>query len=177
MFTFEHTHKLSQAEYVGIWSLLNRSRPSAYARRIGIVVGAVACLFSPYTFLLGVVLLALASVMLFIPHLIPGTAARVFRELRYLNGPVSYGVNEDSVWVRTSDFLAKVSWYHVTVWRERECRLVLQGSGFPPVLLPIAGLRAGGAYERVKEMAERHAQEYGRPKTQPATGRANCQPR
>ena len=177
MFTYEHTHKLSEAEYVGIWSPLNRSRPWAYARRIVIVVGAVACLFSPYTLLLGVAVLALAGVMLFMPHVIPGTTARMFREVRYLNGPVSYGVNDDSVWVRTSDFLAKVSWHHVTVWREREGWLVLQGKGFPAVLLPIASLRAAEAYEQVKELAERHAQEFGRATTHWATGRTNCQPR
>jgi hypothetical protein len=103
------------------------------------------------------------------PYVFPGTAARTFRELRYLSGPVCYGVDDNSVWVRTPDFLAKVSWHHVTVWRERQGWLDLQGNGFPAVLLPIAGLRAAGVYERVELVAERHAKEFGGAKKRRAT--------
>ena len=160
MFSFEHTYQLSQSEYVGIWGLLDPARPARFVRRIGIVVVGLACLFSPYTILLGVTILALATVAAFIPRFFPGTAARNYEEFRYLDGPVTYGADEAYVWVRTPDFSAKPAWRHVTGWRERNGWLILHGNGFPPVLLPIAGLKAQSVYDRVKSLAEKHAVEW-----------------
>jgi hypothetical protein len=161
MFTFEHTHQLSEAEYRAIWALHNPARGAQLVRRLGVVLVGVACLFSAYTILLGVVILGLATVISFLPHVLPGTMARTFRQLRYLKGPVAYGADGDGVWVRTPDFLAKASWAHVTVWRERAGWLVLQGNGFPPVLLPIATLKDQGLYGQVKLKAEQHGVEFG----------------
>jgi hypothetical protein len=162
MVNFEHTHRLSQAEYVGIWALLDPARPARLVRRIGILVVGLACLLSPYTMLLGVIILALAAVAALIPSFFPGTAARSFRQFCYLDGPVTYGADEDSVWVRTLDFSAKAAWRHVTVWRERNGWLILQGNTFPPVLLPITALKAQSIYDQVKALAQKHAVEWNR---------------
>ena len=161
-FRFEHTHQLSQREYVAIWALLDQA-PSARSTRGGAIVAlGFACLFSRYTMLLGVVILGGAAFVAFVPHVWPGIAARNFREFHYLDGPVTYGADEKSVWARTPDFSAKANWRHVSVWRERKGWLILQGSGFPPVLLPIAAMQAQGAYDQVKAMAQEHAVEWNR---------------
>jgi hypothetical protein len=161
MHTFEHTYQLSESEYVNLYSLLSRRRPAVYARRVAFVAIGVTCLFFPYTVLLGVVDLVIAAVLFFTPYTFPGTTANNFRQFGYLRGPATYGVDQDSVWIRKPDFIAKVSWHHVTVWRERHGWLMLQGNGFPPIILPIAGLQSAGVYDWVKETVQRHAKEFG----------------
>jgi hypothetical protein len=131
-------------------------------RRLSIVAIGLACLFSPYTILMGVIILTLAVVAAFLPHFIPGTAASNFGKFRYLDGPVTYGADEDCVWVRTPDFWAKAAWRHVTVWRERKGWLILQGNGLPPVLLPLAALKTQRVYDEVKSLAQQHAVEWNR---------------
>jgi hypothetical protein len=160
MFSFEHTHQLSQTEYVAIWAQADSAPPSRQARRLIVAVAGFACLFWSYTMLLGVAILALGAIGVFAPYFFPGTAARNFREFRYLDGPVTYGADEEGIWAHTPDFSAKAAWRHISVWRERNGWLILQGNGFPPVLLPIAALRAQSIYERVKSLAEQHALEW-----------------
>ena len=160
MFSVEHTHQLSQSEYVAIWALSNPAPLAKRARRLIVIVAGCACLFWPYTMLLGVAILALGALGVLAPHFYPGTAARNFHEFRYLDGPVTYGADEVSVWVRTPDYSARAAWRHVTVWRERNGWLILQGNGFPPVLLPIAELKAQNSYERVKSLVQLHALEW-----------------
>jgi hypothetical protein len=146
MFSFEHTYQISRTEYVVLWGVLDPARPRALVRRLAIAVVGLACLFSAYTIVLGVMILALAAVAVFVPRFLPGTVARNFEEFRYLDGPVTYGADEASVWARTPDFSAKAGWRHVTAWRERKGWLILQGNGFPPVLLPIAALKDQGVH-------------------------------
>jgi hypothetical protein len=161
MFTFEHTYQLTEAEYVAIWALNSQRPRPRWARRIGASLVGVACLFHPYTMLLGLALLGLMTLVIFMPHIFSGTAARTFRQFRYLDEPVVYGVDANLMWVQTSDFHTRASWRHLTVWREREGWLILQGNGFPAVLLPIATLRARGLYEAVKQKAQQHGVEFG----------------
>jgi hypothetical protein len=160
MFNFEHTHQLSETEYVAIWALTNRARPMVWVRRFATGALGVLFLFSSYTFLLGAVVLVMAAFAMTMPRLLPGTSARNFHSLPYLRGPLTYGADTEMVWARGEDFVAKVFWRHVTLWREREGWLVLQGTGFPPVLLPIGALRAQGVYDEVKALAREHAVEY-----------------
>lgn len=162
MFNFEHTHQLSQAEYVGLWGLLDPASPARLVWRISIVAVGLACLWSAYTILLGVIILAVAAVATFMGRFLPGTVARNFEKFRYLHGPVTYGADETYVWLRTPDFWAKPAWRHVTVWRERNGWLILQGNGFPPVLLPIAALKDQGIYDQVKILAQKHGVEWNR---------------
>lgn len=94
------------------------------------------------------------------PHWMPGTSSRTYRNLRYLRGPTTYGADTERIWVRGQGFFPQVEWHHVTVWREREGWLVLQGAGFPPVLLPTAALQREDLYNVFKSLAQRHAVEY-----------------
>jgi len=159
-FNFEHTYQLSDREYVAIWGLTNPTRPAVWARRVATSGLGLLCLFSSYTFVLGIVMLVVAAFAMTAPHWFPGTSARTFRSLRYLQRPLTYGADTETVWARGEDFLARVSWRHVTLWRERGGWLVLQRAWFPPVLLPIAALREQGWYDELKALAQQHAVEY-----------------
>ena len=161
MFRFEHTHKFTEAEYValhGPFAIQSRAR---WLRWIAILLLGLVCLLSRYTFLLGVAVLVLGAIVLLMPRWAPGTTARVFRELPYLREPVTYGADSTNVWVTTTDFRAEAAWRHVVTWRERSGWLILQGGGFPQVVFPIAALKAAGAYEPVRALAEEHGVEFG----------------
>jgi hypothetical protein len=160
MFRFEHTYRLTQSEYVAIWAKLDPTPPGSLVRRVIILVAGLAFVSWPYTMLLGVAILVFGAVGALAPHVFPGTAARNFREFRYLDGPVTYGVDQDRVWVRTPDFEATAGWRHVSTWRTRNDWLILQGHGFPPVLLPIAALETEGIYAHVMSLAQQHAVEW-----------------
>ena len=160
MFRFEHTHALSQTQYVALFGVLASGRPRQL-RRITTLAIAVACLFSPYTLLLGVTILSLAAVAMFMPHYLPRTAARMYRETVYLHGPVTYGLDQDTLWVRAAGLSADVTWEHLTVWQERGGWFILRGNGFPMLLYPVDALKADGLYEDVRRLAERHGAEFG----------------
>ena len=120
----------------------------------------IACLFFPYTLLLGVAILALAAIALVAPHFLPGTASRVYRETLYLYGPVTFGVTEEGLWARAADLSAELSWRHVTMWYERDGWFILRGNGFPLIMFPVDGLEAARVYGHVRALAARHGVEF-----------------
>jgi hypothetical protein len=161
MFTFEHTHQVTEAEYVLLFGLHQPNTAAQWARRLIILAVGLILLLWPYTLALGVVILASAAFAILMPHLAPGTAARTFRQMRYLAQPVTYGVNDHRLWVRGQEFATDIPWHLLTVWRERADWLILQANAFPPVLLPIADLKSSSSYDRIIELAGQHAVKFG----------------
>jgi hypothetical protein len=125
MFRFEHTHKFNEAEYVALHGPFVRQSTTRWLRWIAILLFGLACLFSRFTFLLGVAVLGLGAIILLAPRWVPGTTARVFRELGYLREPVTYGADGTKVWIGTTDLRAEAAWRHVVTWRERSGWLIL----------------------------------------------------
>jgi hypothetical protein len=164
VFRFEHTYALSESQYVALLGLLGSDKGPRWLRRIGILTVGVACLFFAYTVLLRVAILTLAGVALMAPHYLPGTAARVYREMLYLHGPVTYGVDQDRLWVRAAGLSAEAAWRHLATWHERGGWFILRGNGFPMLMFPVDALQAAGVYGHVRALAQRHGVEFkGRP--------------
>jgi hypothetical protein len=161
-FRFEHTYKLSRDQYVALLGLLSTDKRPRWSRLIAITVVGIACLFLSETFLLGVAVLILVLIAIAAPRFLPGTAARVYGEMLYLHGPVTYGVDHEHLWVRTSGLSAEVAWRHLSVWHERGGWLILRGNGFPMLIFPVDGLQGAGVYGQVRALAEHHAVERGR---------------
>lgn len=161
---FEHTHHLSQAEYVDIQAgLLGLRRSRRTLRRMIFTAIGVACLFWEYTFLLGTVMLVGACFFMIVPRLLPATAARHYREFWYLDGPITYAVDATQASLKGSDFEVRAGWRHLAAWMERDPWLVLRLQGMPMVILPIAQMRAQGVYESVMTLARQHAPEFNSP--------------
>lgn len=159
VFRFEHTCALTESQFVALERMLASNRPR-WPRLVLILTVGVACLFSRYSFLLGVAVLALTGMSLVVPHYVPGMAARTYRDIRYLQGAVTYGVDQDRMWARAADLSVEVAWRHLTTWQERGGWFLLRGNGFPRLIFPVDALRAAGVYEHVQALAERHGVEF-----------------
>ena len=160
-FKFENTVTLTESQYVAIWSVLPSKPWFLRLRLIAITTVGVLLLFSTYTLLIGLILLALAGASIYLPKLIvPGGARNLFRRHKYLRDALTYGVSEQKLWVKGLRIDASVQWSMLVTWREIEGWLLLSPSGIPPVYLSLSRLKEEGLYRRVKDLAKRHASEY-----------------
>jgi hypothetical protein len=104
-FSFEHTHHLTEAEYLEIRSGdLGLRRGSQLTRRVGVWLVGVVCLLWTPSVLLGLAVLIIAGVHTFVPRLLPGTAARMYGNAKYLHEPITYGVDNARIWLHGHDF-------------------------------------------------------------------------
>ena len=160
-FSFENTVKLTESQYVAIWGVLPTKPWFKRVRLLAITTVGSLFLLSTYTLLLGLILLVGAGLSVVLPRMIvPGGARSQYRRHRYLQDALTYGVSDQELWVKGARINARVQWSMLMVWREVEGWLLLSASGIPPVFLSIARLRERGLYDRVKDLAARHALEY-----------------
>lgn len=159
-FNFENTVKLTESQYLDVWSLVPGRRLSRLIRRVALAAVGVIFLFSPYTLLPGVVLLILNVVAVFEPRMLPVGARSSFHQHKYLRDALACGVDEQRLWVKSDRLDASVAWSMLVTWRERAGWLVLSPSGIPPVYLPVSRLKEEGLYERVTELARQNAGEF-----------------
>jgi len=151
-FVFEHAHRFTEKEHVRVMTAFSR-KPRARTRRMAVLlVTAGLCLLSHYTLLLGIILLLLTAVGIWLPHTIPGTASRLYRESKLLKHELTYGASERGLWVRGPDFSGWAAWHLLGHWRIRGDWLMLPCSGIPPVFLPVSELQAAGVFEEVMEL-------------------------
>ena len=161
-FRFENSLTLTESQYVAVWTFLSRRRWPRIIRLVVLATIGIVFLFTPYTLLLGVILLCLTVVSVVLPRLIlPGGARHSFRQHKYLRDAITYGVSEQKLWVKSARIEASVSWSMLVTWRETQDWFVLSPSGIPPVYLSLARLRAEGLYGRVRALAASNAPEYG----------------
>jgi hypothetical protein len=159
-FRFENTLKLTESQYLDVWALVPTTRLSRLIRHAALAVVGIIFLFSPYTLLLGVVLILSVAITPFEPRMIPASARSLFHQHKYLRDALTCGVSEQRLWVKSARLDASVPWPMLATWRERAGWLVLSPSGIPPVYLPISRLREEGLYEQVIELARQHAKEF-----------------
>ena len=155
---FENTVKLTEEEYLALWGILP-ARPLS-RKFVAIVAVGLVCLFTPYTLLLGIVILGLAVLALLVPGIVPFGVRSTFRQHKYLQDALTYGVSEHKLWVKGTKIDASVPWSMLVTWREKDDWLVLSPSGIPPVYLSLARLREEGLYGRVRALAASNAPEY-----------------
>lgn len=161
---FEHTHHLSEAEFVDLHSgFLGYDRSRQSLRRVTIIALGVVCLFWEYTLLFGTVLLVVATIHMFVPRILPATASRNYREFKYLDGPITYAVDGTQVSLKGTDFEVRAAWRHLAAWLERDPWLVLRLQATPMVILPVAQMRAQGVYDDVTALVRQHAPNFDSP--------------
>jgi hypothetical protein len=167
-FRFEHTHRLSQAEVTELFSPLPQDPVRRWINRLGLTALGVACLFSSYTVLIGIALLGLGAFVLVAPRFVPFTAKRTYRKLLYLHDPLTYGMNQQRLWIRGPDLQADAAWRHLATWSETRQWFVLSVNHLPKLYFPLAALRDAGVYDDVRACAGAHAPEFNSPEAKRA---------
>ena len=152
---------MTESQYVALWGVVvPRSRSGLIKLIAGGTVG-ILFLFTPYTLILGVILLGLVIIAIFAPQFVSVGARSAFRRHKYLRDAITYGVTDQRLWVKSAHIDVSASWSMLVTWREREGWFVLSPSGIPPVLLSLARLSQDGLYGRVRALAASNAPEYG----------------
>ncbi len=157
-FTFENTVMLTESQYLAVWGVLTK-RPKMI-RLVGLTGAGVLFLFTKVTLLLGLLVLGLVVVILFAPDLLSFGARSTFRQHKHLRDALTYGVNDQKLWVKGTRIDANVPWSALVTWRESEGWLVLSPSGIPPLYLSLGRLKNEGLYGRVRALAASNAPEF-----------------
>lgn len=161
-FRFGNTFTMTESQYVAVWGVLSPRRRSVLMRLIATGVVGILFLFTPYTLVLGIILLAVAIMAALAPRLVPAGVRLQFRRHGYLRDAITYEVTDQRLWVKSARIEASASWSMLSSWRETQGWLVLSASGIPPVYLSVARLREEGLYGRVRALAASNAPEYGK---------------
>ena len=143
---------------MAVWGVLAK-RPKMI-RLVGLVAVGVLFLFTKVTLLLGLLVLVLVVVIVFAPRLISVGARSTFRGHNYLRDALTYGLNDEKLWVKGARIDASTPWSALVTWRETEGWLVLSPSGIPPLYLSISRLKNEGLYGRVRALAASYAPEF-----------------
>ncbi|HEU4510728.1 MAG TPA: hypothetical protein VFR78_21030 [Pyrinomonadaceae bacterium] len=159
---FENTLQITEKQYEDLWTILPAWRLSRIGRFGALVAVGVLFLFTKYTLLLGLVLLALAVLVLVAPRILSFGARTTFRQHKYHREPLTYGIDEQKMWVKGTMIDASVPWSMLVVWQEKEDWLILSPSGIPPLYLSLNRLKNEGVYGRVRAVAASHAPEYNK---------------
>jgi len=163
-FSFEHSHRFTEREYVNLLVLMVTRPPLRLAHRLLILALTVACLLWSYTLLLGILLLLFEALILWVPHTLAGTAAHKYRESKFISTRMTYGVSESRLWVRGPELAAEAGWKYLGAWRIRDGWLILPCESIPTVFLPLQALREAGLYEQVFALARAHGTAFDRPR-------------
>jgi hypothetical protein len=158
-FSFSHTHRFTEEQYAELKGL--PSRKKRWIRWALIMLAAIACLFSIYTILLGIGLIVLLALGLWMPRLIPGTAAKIFHANPMLQSDIRYGVDNTGLSIDCDTLTARVPWRGIAVWEEKCGWLRLAPNGMPECWFKITELKEAGVYDRVLALCRSNGVEYG----------------
>jgi hypothetical protein len=163
--SFSHEFQLTESEFVGLWGIV--SRRTRLPRYLATVALGIAMLFSPYTLLIGIIVLVLALLLPLANLTVRATAMATFRKSKYLHCPVKYTLSEDGVEAQGLSFKAWSAWANLYVWRIAGPWLILSAHASPSFYFRVADLQGAGIWERVYSLVRAHAVEYNSPKTHP----------
>ena len=159
---YEHTMVLTAKQFIELRSLFSkRSRP---LRRLAFLAVGVVCLFSSYTFILGLALLSLSVVAIIMPRFMPAGAASTYRQLHYLRRPLTYCVSDSGMRVHGTTLDFKCDWSNLRVWDVRDGWLILSPAGMQELFFKIDDLKTAGVFDEVMHRAKQNGVKFNSPK-------------
>ena len=158
-FTVTHTEYDRVTDYM--FRRLGRSRGPwtlrSVVRRVIWLALAVTLLFSPYTLILGILLIiALGLIWSFSFWAAPLQKANFESAPKV---PHTYEVTDRGFSVRTPESFSEALWAQLLSWEEYQGVLRLSARDMQPVYLPVDRLRTAGVYEQVLALAHLHGKQ------------------
>ena len=157
-FKFEHNLHFTEERYVSLFGAFRKKTRPLRIAALGML--GLACLFSPYTLVIGVFVLFFSIFGIFILRWIPKSAVHVYRNSPYLHDPLTYGVDHRCLWLVGPLIEARVPWAAATVWARRDGWLRITAVGAPLFWFPIDELKRAGVYEPVMKLCKQHAAQF-----------------
>jgi len=154
-FTFEHSFRFTEERFVELCGVFRKKTRPLRVAAAG--AAGLACLFSPYTLVAGILLLGLAVFGTFLLRWIPKSAVHGYRNTPYLQDELTYGIDDRGLWLAGPPIEARVPWKAARVWDRREGWLRISAPGAPWFWFPVAALKEAGLYNRVMERGKQHA--------------------
>ncbi len=157
-FRYEHTRKLTRLEFAELHTLF-LPRPKRW-KLAALFVTGIACLLWSYTFLMGIVILVLASLLLVAPGLAKISSPRGFQEHRHLHQPLTFIVSNEGLQIQGATVDFKSSWKNLRVWEIRGKWLRLAPHGMQELYFETSKLEEAGVFGGVMELTRAHGVEY-----------------
>ena len=159
-FTFEHTYKFNEDEYAELfkitWPMSWPIRPTI--KKIIMIAVCISLFFSKYTIGIGILLLVIIIFYFRLPKSSMWVNKKNFREIRYLQYKITYGINEKQYWIKSKLFEATATWKNLKIYKERLGWLLLISDGIPTVCLPIKKLKKNNIYDDVTKLCKKHGE-------------------
>ncbi|MBC2606294.1 DUF308 domain-containing protein [Pelagicoccus albus] len=154
-FRYTHSHTFTREEYVYLTGLFSRkSKPLRLT--LAILIGVV-CLLSPYTIVIGVAILLLVGLAFFLGKKSAGTFNRWFTNSKFLQGEVTYEVNDRDLRISCDKLDIRVDWAMASVWEEKDGWLRISCEATPNLYFRIEELKKAEVYEHVIDLCNHYA--------------------
>jgi len=157
-FEYSYTHQLTEDEYITIVN--SYSFVSNIFRVVGFAIVGIACLFSWYTFILGVIILVSIIIKIFLPKLVQRGLQNDYQKRRILKQPISYSVTDSELRLSSDGISYESSWNHLVSWKEQAGWLILKPSGVDALYFRVSDMKKAGIYDSVIEHAEKYSGKY-----------------
>ncbi len=160
-FEFKHKTLITKDLYVNTLSIYLKYKRSKLFRFLITMAVGILCLFWIYTFLLGICIIIFILFGTLFTNLIPQTSSFNYYEYKHFLEEVEFGVNQDKCWAKNDSFVSEAEWKYYKTWVEKDGWILLRGSGFVPVFLPVNELKKQGLYIAVLEYAKKYGKGFG----------------
>ena len=158
-FEYKHSLKLTSDQFAETQSLLKKE--TRRIRRLVSLLFGIACLFSPYTIVLGIALLFLLALVVFIPKKAPSINKNRFKEFPHLHKKLTHEVTDSELRIHGKEIDFRCSWPNLRFWQLKNNWLILSPNGMPMLLFNITDLKNKNVYDEILSLAKMHGFEYG----------------
>lgn len=154
-FVYTRSRSFTREEYVYLAGLFSRKSKPLRLSIAGVI--GIVCLFSPYTIVIGVATLLLVSIAFFLGKKSAETINRWFANSKFLQGEVTYEVNDRDLRISCDRLDIRVDWAMAAVWAEKDGWLKISCEATPNLYFEIEDLKKAVVYEHVINLCKHHA--------------------
>ncbi|MDQ8205804.1 hypothetical protein [Pelagicoccus sp. SDUM812003] len=153
-FEFKNTHTHTEEEYEDIHRLYTRKQKRT--RKVILAFVAVACYFSAYTLLLGIVLTLFLILGIFTKKITKFARTNNYKESKLLKKELTYGLTESHLTVEGQGVFVRIRWSMIKVWQLHDKWLRIGCDQLPAFYFEIEKLKERDLLDRVLSLCNKH---------------------